>query len=247
MKRILSLLLVAMLALFMAVSCDGQTAGPDQGQAENPSNPGGGDPEIPGESTDSSGMLTIQTLGEDVIVINCDSDAVDVIIPDGVTEIGYGAFDSCGNLVRVRVPKGVTKIGNLAFSYCSKLENLVLPSSVTSIGTQAFQGCESLTGIELLGDLVSIGYAAFESCSGLTSITLADGVETIGERAFADCTGLTDITIPDSVTEIGSSAFQYSGLKTISLPQSLSAEYEAQKTDSLLDWGLPEDCKVTFR
>ena len=58
MKKIVSLLLVAMLALCMAVSCGGDMPLPDQGQGEGPVNPGGGEtPEIP---DDPSGMLTIE-------------------------------------------------------------------------------------------------------------------------------------------------------------------------------------------
>ena len=222
MRRILFLLLVAMLALFMIVSCDGQTPGPDQEQTEGPSNPGGGDgTEIPEGPVDPSGMLKLQAIGEDVIIVNCDASAVDVVIPDGVTEIGYGAFDDCSELVSIIIPDSVTRIDDLAFSYCQKLENITMSDNVE--------------------------YCAFESCTNLKNITIPNGVKTIGERVFDNCTSLTDITIPDSVTEIGSGAFSYSGLKTISLPQSLNDEYEAQKTDDLANWAIPEDCKVTFR
>lgn len=248
MRRILFLLLVAMLALFMIVSCDGQTPGPDQEQTEGPSNPGGGDgTEIPEGPVDPSGMLKLQAIGEDVIIVNCDASAVDVVIPDGVTEIGYGAFDDCSELVSIIIPDSVTRIDDLAFSYCQKLENITMSDNVSYIGGQAFQFCESLTSIELPNALTAIEYCAFESCTNLKNITIPNGVKTIGERVFDNCTSLTDITIPDSVTEIGSGAFSYSGLKTISLPQSLNDEYEAQKTDDLANWAIPEDCKVTFR
>ena len=42
-----------------------------------------------------------------------------VIIPDGVTEIGQSAFSCCTSLERVYIPESVTVIGNGAFSDCT--------------------------------------------------------------------------------------------------------------------------------
>ena len=57
-----------------------------------------------------------------------------VVIPDGVTEIGEGAFADCSSLKSVVIPEGVTVIGNGAFSECSSLKSVVIPDSVTKIG-----------------------------------------------------------------------------------------------------------------
>ena len=109
----------------------------------------------------------------------------DVIIPDGVVEIGYRAFHNCHNLKRIVIPNGVTKIGDGAFEGCFSLTSIIIPDSVTKIGDGAFEGCFSLT-----------------------SIIIPDSVTKIGEIAFFWCTDLTDITIPDSVTEIHKTAFE---------------------------------------
>ncbi len=53
---------------------------------------------------------------------NGDDDAVS--IPDGVTEIGGGAFLGCLALASVSIPASVTIIGNGAFIFCKSLTEI---------------------------------------------------------------------------------------------------------------------------
>jgi hypothetical protein len=71
------------------------------------------------------------------------------VIPKGVTEIGFSAFDNCISLTEVSIPNSVTKIGNFAFGDCTALESVVIPEGVTSIGYAAFDGCTRLNEIYL--------------------------------------------------------------------------------------------------
>lgn len=64
----------------------------------------------------------------------------DVIIQDGVTEIGAGAFTSCTNLKNISIPKSVTTIGESAFENCNSINNITIPNSVETIGSNAFYG-----------------------------------------------------------------------------------------------------------
>ena len=43
-------------------------------------------------------------------------------IPDGVTEIGIGAFSGCKSLEKINIPESVTKIGGGAFVGCFSLK-----------------------------------------------------------------------------------------------------------------------------
>ena len=45
-----------------------------------------------------------------------------VVIEDGVTSIGYKAFNQCSNLTSVTIPDSVTWIGRIAFQSCISLQ-----------------------------------------------------------------------------------------------------------------------------
>jgi hypothetical protein len=68
-----------------------------------------------------------------------------VVIPEGITHIGSGAFDNCKRLLNVSLPSTLTEIGGWAFRDCTALTSIVIPIGVTTIGTWAFLRDTSLT------------------------------------------------------------------------------------------------------
>ena len=130
-----------------------------------------------------------------------------LVIPNGVTSIGYSAFDGCSSLTSIKIPNSVTTIESAAFSGCSSLTSINIPNSVTSIWSSAFSNCSGLTSVIIGNSVTSIESQAFYGCSSLTSITIPDCVTSIGYEAFRGCSSLTSITIPNSVTSIGVDAF----------------------------------------
>lgn len=143
---------------------------------------------------------------EDGVLTKYTGSEGDVVIPDGVTEIGASAFKDCSSLTSITIPNSVTEIGSSAFSGCSNLIDVSIPESVTVIGGSAFSSCENLTNITLPNSITEIGICSFFGC-GLTNISLPDSVFKIGVNAFSSCSNLENIIIPDSVTEIGAFAF----------------------------------------
>jgi hypothetical protein len=113
-----------------------------------------------------------------------------------VTSIGASAFlpQYDVNITSVSIPEGVTNIGAGAFSDCNYLTAVALPSSLLAIGALAFAG-SGLTNVTLPGGLVTIGPYAFEYCTALTSITIPRSVTTIGGAAFAGCADLPAIDV----------------------------------------------------
>lgn len=107
------------------------------------------------------------------------------------------------------IPEGTTEIGDYAFNSCDELTSIVIPNSVTSIGECAFEGCIGLTSIEIPNSVTKIDYSAFQDCNGLTSVVIPNSVTEIGDSAFDGCWKLTSIEIPDSVTKIEYNAFSY--------------------------------------
>ncbi|WP_300415156.1 leucine-rich repeat protein [uncultured Oscillibacter sp.] len=146
-----------------------------------------------------------------------------VTIPDSVTSIGQRAFSDCASLTDVTIPEGVTRIEDYAFYGCSVLSGtLTIPKGVTQIEECTFYGCSALSGTLTIPEgVTSIGEFAFKNCSGLTgTLTIPDKVASIGSNAFSGCSSLTGtLTIPDSVTSIDEWAFSNcSGLESVKIP-----------------------------
>lgn len=146
------------------------------------------------------------------------------VIPNSVTIIGWGAFDSCIGLTSITIPDSVTSIEGYAFSDCTGLTSIIIPDSVTSIKGDAFFGCTGLTSITIPDGVTSIEYEVFCCCTGLTSITIPDSVTSIAYHAFENCTSLTNINIPNSVTTIYDYAFYgCTSLTSITIPDSVTS------------------------
>lgn len=64
-----------------------------------------------------------------------------VIIGDGITAIGDGAFGICENMTSISIPSTVESIGENAFLACDSLKEITIPENVRSLGREAFRGC----------------------------------------------------------------------------------------------------------
>ena len=184
----------------------------------------------PGVNDGPEGIVTIVYDGTNSDEIKNVSGKVNVIVKEGVTEIGYQAFEECSGLTSITLPKSVTKIGNCAFSGCSGLTSITIPESVTEIGDSAFWKCSNLESIKV--DENNKVYDSRENCNaiieksgnvlivGCKNTKVPEGVTEIGASAFEDCSGLASIMLPDSVTKIGGDAFRCcSGLTNITIPE----------------------------
>ena len=146
----------------------------------------------------------------------------DVVIPDGVVEIGDKAFEDCKNIKRIVIPDGVTTIGTHAFNGCFSLTSIIIPDSVTKIGKSAFFWCTDLTDITIPDSVTEIGADAFHHCTSLTSIAIPSGVTVINENVFSECESLSHVAIPNGVTLIDTEAFLgCTSLEKIDLPASV--------------------------
>lgn len=134
----------------------------------------------------------------------------DFSLPDRVTEIGEGAFESCHNFRTLNLPRDLKKIGNRAFYDCLLSGNLDIAYNVTEIGDYAFSGCTSLTKLTLTSSLQRIGAYAFNGCKNLKcELAIPSTVTEIGDGAFKECSMLSGrLTLPANLKKIGSKTFQ---------------------------------------
>jgi len=201
----------------------------------------------------TDGVLTISGTGDmydylgfygydgDVPWYNFKNDIATLIINNGVTNIGGGAFSECSSLTSVTIPNSVTNIRDYAFYGCTSLTSVILPNSVINTGEMAFFRTglttpiyndhvfaympTSYSGQYAIPDgIESIGGGAFAACTTMTAVTIPYSVINIGVSAFVGCTALTSVTIPNSVTEIGDYAFcACIGLTSIEIPNSVTS------------------------
>lgn len=134
----------------------------------------------------------------------------DFFLPDRVTEIGEGAFESCHNFRTLNLPRDLKKIGNRAFYDCLLSGELNIAYNVMEIGDYAFSGCTSLTKLSLTSSLQRIGANAFNGCKNLKcELAIPSTVTEIGDGAFKECSNLYGtLTLPANLKKIGSKTFQ---------------------------------------
>ena len=140
-----------------------------------------------------------------------------VIIKNGVTTIGNGAFNGCANLTTITMPDSITSFGADAFADTS-ITAITIPSAMTVIGDYAFANFSSLTKVTIPSTVTTIGEYAFSNCQNLTTVELNSGLKWINESAFRDCVNLKTITLPTTLKTIGTSAFNGAGLTEVTIP-----------------------------
>ena len=113
-------------------------------------------------------------------------------IPEGVTELGAGAFQNCAYLTEAVLPESLTVVGRLAFASCGSLSSVKLSSKTTLIKESAFQYCSSLTEVELPETLEEIEYGAFKETS-ISKVVLGPNVKKLASLVWGT-TPLNDIT-----------------------------------------------------
>lgn len=152
------------------------------------------------------------------------ADLTEVVIEDGVTEIGKDVFQGCVGLTKVTIPDSVKKIGTWSFYMCKGLKNVDIPANMEigdssfrqsgleqvtvsggSVGNYAFHRIDNLKKISI--NCETIGEEAFSGCDSLTDITLGENVKTLGDKAFYTCDALERVEIPSTVTDIGEKTF----------------------------------------
>ncbi len=166
-----------------------------------------------------------------------------LIIGEGVTGIGKGAFYGFKKLESVDMADTVTRIDTWAFHDCINLKKINFSNSLKRIEDGALSGCWSLKKIELPNQIQSIGTFSectklkkviipqsvhkilpktFMNCVSLTSVRLPVGLKKIDKKLFKNCKILKSVNIPSTVEIVYMSAFSGTGIRKISLNENVT-------------------------
>ena len=179
------------------------------------------------------------------IVTSSEMSVQNVVIPEGIREIGAFAFYNRREIDAIQFPSTLKKIGAFAFSDCTNLEALDFPNTLDWIGDYAFYECSGVKEVRLSNELQYIGEYAFYLCS-TCELILPDNVQEIGSgcfegsqqletvrwpanlktisyQIFKDCTNLQTVDLPEGLETIGAEAFLgCENLTQITLPSTLT-------------------------
>jgi len=165
------------------------------------------------------------------------------VVYDGtVTELGSYCLQFTSALTGIVIPEGVTKIGFQAFKGCSKMTTIKLPRTLQEIGGisgLAFEGCSGLAnGKFIIDDIAWWCGLVIKGCysnplfyarhiysdedTEITDLVIPEGVIKICDNAFYRCEGIKSVKFPSSLTSIGSNAFCESGLESVVIPEGIT-------------------------
>lgn len=68
----------------------------------------------------------------------------DIVIPETVTEITYGAFSGFDAVEKMSLPDGITELAPSVFYGCDNLKEIKLPADLKTLHTSAFEDCKKL-------------------------------------------------------------------------------------------------------
>lgn len=128
-------------------------------------------------------------------------------LPENITTLNTGAFQSCTNLSQVTATN-LRSIGNSAFNSCANLQTVSLGNNLSYIGSSAFRYCTALSSIELGSNISYIGWSAFAYCSNLTDVKIVcNNMPSISSNIFFSCSNLQTVHI-ENVKLIPSTFFE---------------------------------------
>lgn len=130
-----------------------------------------------------------------------------------VTAIGMLAF-ARSTLTEVTIPEGITQIGYGAFYHCDSLNVVDIPGTVTFVGQYAFDHTPWYNSID--GPFVIVGDGVLYSYKGNDSVVnLPDAVKYIAPGAFRNHTEIEAVNANSNLVEVYANAFTGCNIKEI--------------------------------
>ena len=144
-----------------------------------------------------------------------------IVVSEGITEVGERAFYWCTNCTSVTLPSSLTAIREYGFNNLRALQYITLPENLQIIESCAFSECAALKSITLPDSVHTVGSSAFSNCPGLTSATLSAGMTKVPNSMFFNDKKLQTVVIPEGITSIGDTVFSGCALRSFHFPATL--------------------------
>ena len=192
-----------------------------------------------------------------------------VTIPDSVRYLGDQAFEATTTLIwgssgvkfnpkcpttssEVAVPSGVFTIPARAYHKCGTLTSITLPDTVRRINTGAFNACPGLVRAHLGKGLLSVGSMWSDdprSALPWSQLKLQQhgiGSDCGGSFGAFQYSGLSSVTLPDSLEYIAGCAFRKTRLQSIDLGHgvTLIGQLAFSRLDELSQIEIPSSVKL---
>lgn len=191
---------------------------------------------------------------ENAILTKCHCDGLDIVIPDGIVEIGVGAFQN-RTVKSVVIPNSVTKISEEAFKNCRFLHKVYFGTGILEVERCAFENCFSLKEVHIKSidawcninfqrtrndtisstPLAAAGAHLYLNNEVVRHLVLPDNV-VLGFYQFAVCQSIEKITFGHNVKVLESSyPFEYCNVKEV--------RFEGKPIE-LRVLGITKSCKI---
>ena len=130
-----------------------------------------------------------------------------ITVPGSVEIISKEAFSYCPELTDVILEEGVREIGMEAFIACNKLRNISIPNSIETVNLYSFDDCTALeyeirNGLWYLGNEAN-PTALLVGCDNVSEIVIDPGTRAIINRFCYEMEGVTRISIGAALCNIG--------------------------------------------
>lgn len=143
----------------------------------------------------ADGSQTLRVEGLSAYACVCCDALTGVVLPEGLTSIGYSALADCPALQSVTLPSSLATLGDWAFYRDASLRQVSIPSATHRVGACSFGFCAGLDSVGLSQGLGSIAHCAFYHCASLTTLRLPWTLSQIDQYAFAFCSQLQRIEV----------------------------------------------------
>ena len=146
-----------------------------------------------------------------------------VILPEGMTNLGYAAYAYCSNIVSASLPGTLGDVQPFALSFCTSLSKVTIGEGITSIGMAAFYESDNLDTIFVncavppaLGTYVDSVFTSFDATvvvpCGSQNAFDEDPIWSNFPDIIEDCgVGIPEVNLPNFTIRVANSSIIVDG------------------------------------